>query len=369
MANIDFKGLFGVDPTQYQQQQDALAGQQALQFAQLAPMQQAQYGIYKGAGQLGGAIGSMLGAQDPELQKATMAKQLASQFDLTTPDGMKQYAQALAQNGAADLAQMAVARSQEMEVKASEIGLKKAQAIKATMPGSKIGKMIEERDALAEKYGAEDPRVAAIDQAIYKEGYIKPPKGKGGAGGEGGAGAPSPDTGLYTPAPVGKAGAFRDAYGMVHGAAAMKDLNKDISSLKNLYSSLQNVKEEDITNAAGLVDYTQLSGTQKAIASKLDSKTVSAQSRLAALQIREQIQNLPPGPASDKDMRAAAASFPGYGDAKALDKWVKDTRITLERKLGEYQTQFGKAAGNIDIKPTVVPTSPEVTPKKRVKLD
>lgn len=113
MANSIVQGLFGVDPTQYEQQQSQLADTRALQFAQLDPFQQANYGIYKGAGAIGQGL---LGGQDPLLQKATMAKQLASQFDVTSPQGLEQYAQALAQNGAPDLAQLAIARAQEMKV-------------------------------------------------------------------------------------------------------------------------------------------------------------------------------------------------------------------------------------------------------------
>lgn len=174
MANSIVGGLFGIDPTQYQQQQDALAGQQALQFAQLAPMQQAQYGIYKGANQLGGAIGGMLGAQDPELQKATMAKQLATQFDLSTPAGMKQYAQALSQNGAPDLAQMALVRAQDMEAKG--LGIEKTRMevtdlanfrkeVAALGPNATDNELI----ALAVKYGDPDKVVSALSAKGSRE--------------------------------------------------------------------------------------------------------------------------------------------------------------------------------------------------------
>jgi hypothetical protein len=113
MAEIT-QGLFGVDPLQYQQQQNNQLDAQAQAFATMTPMQRAQYSIYKGANQIGQGAGQLLGVQDPMLQKLSMAKQLASQFDITTPQGLQQYAQALAQNGAPEIAQRAIAAAQEL---------------------------------------------------------------------------------------------------------------------------------------------------------------------------------------------------------------------------------------------------------------
>lgn len=177
MANSIVGGLFGIDPTQYQQQQNALANQQAMQFAEMDPFQRANYGMFRGGQQLGQAASGLMGIQDPQLQKASMAKQLASQFDLTTAEGMKQYAQALAQNGAMDLAQMAVARSQEMEAKGLNIektrmevsdlaNFRKEVAALGPQPSE------EELIALAAKYGGPDKVIAALsakgsrDQAL-----------------------------------------------------------------------------------------------------------------------------------------------------------------------------------------------------------
>ena len=89
MATDIVQSLFGVTPEAYQQQQQALLDRQALQFAQLDPMAQATYGIYRGAGQLGGALGRALGGEDPELARITARQQIAGQLDpndLTTFD-------------------------------------------------------------------------------------------------------------------------------------------------------------------------------------------------------------------------------------------------------------------------------------------
>jgi hypothetical protein len=72
-------GLF-TSPEEYQmrQQQAQQQGQQnaALQFAQLNPFEKASYGIFRGAGQLGQATGSLFGMQDPQLRKITMRQQM-----------------------------------------------------------------------------------------------------------------------------------------------------------------------------------------------------------------------------------------------------------------------------------------------------
>lgn len=69
----------------------------------------------------------------------------------------------------------------------------------------------------------------------------------------------------------------------------------------------------------------------------------------------QQIESLPPGSASDADMRAAMKNFPGYGDPDALAEWINSTKAKLQRSLGRLSDQFGfkptvTSSGNIDLK-------------------
>jgi len=89
MAEI-VQSLFGVTPQAYQQAQQDRMDAQALQYAKLDPFQQANYAIGRGASGLAGAIGGALGGQDPELQRITMAQQIAGQIDYNSDDSMKQ---------------------------------------------------------------------------------------------------------------------------------------------------------------------------------------------------------------------------------------------------------------------------------------
>lgn len=117
MATDIVQGLFGMTPEGYQLEQQQRAQQQAAQFAQMNPFQQANYGLYLGANRLGGAIGGMLGAQDPMLQRATAMRSLAQGLDITSTKGLTEYANRLQQNGltaeAAQLGQTIAARQQQ----------------------------------------------------------------------------------------------------------------------------------------------------------------------------------------------------------------------------------------------------------------
>jgi hypothetical protein len=97
MAEI-VQSLFGITPEMYQQSQQARADQQALQYAQLTPFQQANYAIGRGANMLGGAIGRGLGGEDPELARITMRQQIAGRINPNDPTSIKQGIEALAPN-------------------------------------------------------------------------------------------------------------------------------------------------------------------------------------------------------------------------------------------------------------------------------
>jgi len=103
----DIAGLF-TTPDQYQLAQQQAQQAQALQYAQLDPRAQAQYGFYRGGQQLGSAIGGALGGVDPQLKLISQRQQLASQLDPTNLDSYKLVAQDAANRGDTQFA-MAVA--------------------------------------------------------------------------------------------------------------------------------------------------------------------------------------------------------------------------------------------------------------------
>jgi hypothetical protein len=103
MAEI-VQSLFGLTPEMYQQQQQDQAGEQALRFAQLTPMQQSNYAIGRGAYGLAGAIGGALGGTDPELQRRTVSQQILGMIDPNRPETFDQAAQMARDAGIPQLA-------------------------------------------------------------------------------------------------------------------------------------------------------------------------------------------------------------------------------------------------------------------------
>jgi len=131
MATQGIQGLFGGMGTPEEMQRQAVE-QKALQFSQMSPQQQTSYNIFKNTGNLGRGLAGAMGVdvQDPAVRRATMLRQLASQFDTNTPEGLKQMAQAV-QGTDPELGYQIMQRAQEMEKTTSETELKKAQATKA----------------------------------------------------------------------------------------------------------------------------------------------------------------------------------------------------------------------------------------------
>lgn len=99
MATDIVGSLFGVTPEMYQQRQAAIADKAALEYAQLTPMQQANYAIGRGAYGLAGALGGALGAQDPQLQLISARNAIAKQINYNDPASIMEGVQSLSQAG------------------------------------------------------------------------------------------------------------------------------------------------------------------------------------------------------------------------------------------------------------------------------
>lgn len=157
MATADLSGLFGSSFTPQEQQQQ-LIEQQALQQAQMSPSQRLAYMGYQAGAKLGQGVGGLLGenVQDPLVKKATMLRQLAQDLDVTTTNGLAQYAQRLQQAGfnaeAAQLGQAITARRQQ-ETQSALTAMKTSRELQAY---SREDKLQSELAALPEGATEED---------------------------------------------------------------------------------------------------------------------------------------------------------------------------------------------------------------------
>lgn len=319
--------LFGLTPELYQQNRLAdlktqqikaatmAAGPGTLLNPSLAPLyaQAAQRGQFEGEGIR--AIGSLLGIEDPELMKIRDVQQMRTQFDVSTPTGLRQFAQALGQKGYTDLAIQASGEADKRE-------LTQAQTVRALRePGMQsFEKLISS--------GKYTPASLAKYQQSGNVGDLALVKGAAGEDGMAGAG------------PVGKSGAWRDADGIVYSAAEMKKQREGFQGAEKLLENLNSIKEADVKNAESWIDWTQ-GESRKQIGGKVAAKTIAAQAKINASQLLKQIESLPPGSASNADMIAAKSSFPGYGDAAILQQWITDTRALLQNSLNRQAEQYG----------------------------
>jgi len=131
MASI-MDTLFGVSTERFQQERDAAADAQALQYARLSPIEKASFGVQRGAYGLAGALGGALGGTDPELQRRTQAQQILGMIDPSKPETFDMAAQIAADRGDQQLAfglriegdkykQQALVRGDEAQARADKL--------------------------------------------------------------------------------------------------------------------------------------------------------------------------------------------------------------------------------------------------------
>lgn len=124
------KGLFGISPqelTMRRNQEDEAA---ALGYARLTPMERADYGISRGAGQLARGVVGMLGATDPEMKKASDLDSILKTSDPTNVVGLRAMAKKAADMGYGNEAMQAAAAADKMEQDQADLGFKRSQTTK-----------------------------------------------------------------------------------------------------------------------------------------------------------------------------------------------------------------------------------------------
>jgi hypothetical protein len=151
MATDIVQGLFGMTPESYQQQRDAAALERAAAFGRMDPMQAARTSIYYGANQLGNVVGGMLGAEDPQMRLISQRNALARQFDVSTPDGLAQYGQALQQVGDTQGALGAISIGRQMTQEMALTGQRKAAERASLATAEKTELSVEQEKKLRDE--------------------------------------------------------------------------------------------------------------------------------------------------------------------------------------------------------------------------
>jgi len=131
-------GLF-TTPEQYQLAQQQQQQAQALQYAQLDPRAQANYGFFNAGQKLGGALGGALGGVDPQLQLISQRNQIASQIDMTNPLSISKGVQMASQLGDIQLATGLADRLKTLQESMTKQTLEGAQAAEKLANIPKLG--------------------------------------------------------------------------------------------------------------------------------------------------------------------------------------------------------------------------------------
>ena len=120
MATDSVMGLFA-DPQQIQQAQQQAALQRGVQLAELDPFQRASAQLYQGGYMAGGAIGGLMGAEDPQMKLVAARQQILQGLDQTDSTSLAKAAQQLSSmgdiQGANALAQQAISIQSKIDEK------------------------------------------------------------------------------------------------------------------------------------------------------------------------------------------------------------------------------------------------------------
>ena len=168
MATSEILGLF-TTPEQYQLAQRQAQEAEALQYARLDPMAQAQYGFYRAGQQLGGAIGGALGGQDPMLQKISQRQQLIGMIDPSNPDSYAQAIEAALRGGdqeAAFLLRNEMMRAKEQSAVAEARGFEREKFLLDRGEGMRT--RVLQAEAL-EKSKSLITQNGTVDQTVYAD--------------------------------------------------------------------------------------------------------------------------------------------------------------------------------------------------------
>lgn len=162
MATTPMQGLFGGMGTPEEMQRQ-MTEQRAAQFATMSPQQQTSYNIFKNTSNLGRGLAGAMGVdvQDPAIKRATMLRQLASQYDTNTPEGLRQMAQAL-QGTDPELGFQVMQRAQAMDEAAQKLRKEEADV---KLKGAQTVKAGQETQEIVDKQAAKGARVQMLKDA------------------------------------------------------------------------------------------------------------------------------------------------------------------------------------------------------------
>jgi hypothetical protein len=139
-----------------------------------------------------------------------------------------------------------------------------------------------------------------------------------------------------------KKGNFISTNGAIFTPVEIRKDREEVGSLINALQSINKISKEDVAASDTILGNVSEGGFKGYVAKQAGlDQVIAAQNKINAAGVMQILNNLPPGPASDKDIAMARSSFPGYGNAKALQSWIDNTNNVLTQKVGNYEQKYG----------------------------
>lgn len=173
-------GLFGLTPEMYQRSQQAADQQEAMQFAQLSPFQQASAGFYSAGRGLGRGIGTLLGAEDPQLQMIAQQQQILRNVDQNDLESIAAGARMASEMGNPRLAAALSKQASDIALNRASIAqkLRERQALDPIQKLVESGKYSPESIAAYRESGnladlrlVEKPQIDVVEQLVISGKY------------------------------------------------------------------------------------------------------------------------------------------------------------------------------------------------------
>jgi hypothetical protein len=347
------QSLFGITPQNVQQQMYNAAEQQALALAQMSrsPAAASEFYGLRSAGRFGAAplFGPSAQVQRAGDLQGIVQQVQSSGVDMSTPEGMIELANAVGTNPqfggiATSLRQEAAKLAQEQQLTQAETFRRTALGMKALQekPENKIlppgAVMVGPGGEVIARGEPVTPKGEQPSESLKRYNELV------------GLGIPQEEARRIAynikPAEEGvkvgfdKTGRYTNVFGEVIAPTELSKNRAGFQDGEKLLQRLNAITEKDVKNSEATIDYTQ-GEARKAVAGTFFGKTLEAQTKIAASQLLQQIESLPPGSASDADMRASAREFPGYSNAEALRSWVNRTKGLLESSLARQAETYG----------------------------
>lgn len=156
-------GIFGLTPEMFaQRRQDELEAEQIAAGRMssgpgslLNPSMANIYGLATQQGQMiGQGVKGLLGVQDPQMQMVRDVQAMRSQFDVSNPTGLREFAQALGQKGYTDLAIQAAARAADIDKDIAQAQRARMERIPAAEEQAKRLRLATLQEELGDVEGA-----------------------------------------------------------------------------------------------------------------------------------------------------------------------------------------------------------------------